>query len=104
MYAVIKTGGKQYKVSEGDTVRVEKLAGDIGTAIALEQVLMLVDGDKIEIGAPFVESARVEATVTSQGRGPKVTIVKFRRRKHYRKQMGHRQAYTELKITGIRTA
>ena len=104
MYAVIKTGGKQYKVSEGDTVRVEKLARDTGTAIALEQVLMLVDGDHVEIGSPFVEGARVEATVTSQGRGPKVTIIKFRRRKHYRKQMGHRQAYTELKITGIRTA
>lgn len=104
MYAVIKMGGKQYKVSEGGTVRVERLEGEAGTAVTIEQVLMLVDGDKVEIGTPFVEGASVEATVTSQGRGPKIHIVKFKRRKHYRKQMGHRQAYTELKITGIRTA
>ncbi len=103
MYAVIKMGGKQYKVSEGETVRVERLEGEAGTAVAIKEVLMVVDGDSIATGTPFVEGATVEATVTAQGRGPKITIVKFKRRKHYRKQMGHRQAYTELKITGIRT-
>ena len=102
MYAVIKTGGKQYKVSAGDTVHVERLSGEIGTTLTLNHVLMLTDGDTIEIGTPLVEGATVEATVAAHGRGPKVTIVKFRRRKHYRKQRGHHQDYTELRITGIK--
>jgi large subunit ribosomal protein L21 len=104
MYAVIRTGGKQYKVSAGDTVHVERLSGEIGTILTLNHVLLLTDGDQIEIGTPLVEGATVEATVTAHGRGPKVTIVKFRRRKHYRKQMGHRQDYTALRITGIKGA
>jgi large subunit ribosomal protein L21 len=101
MYAVIKTGGKQYKVQEGDTIRVEKLEGSEGDNIKLDTVLMLTDGDKVTVGTPLVEGASVSATVKSQGRGEKIKIIKFKRRKQYRKQMGHRQAYTELAITGI---
>lgn len=101
MYAVIKTGGKQYKVQEGDTIRVEKLEGSEGDNIKLDTVLMLTDGDKVTVGTPLVEGASVSATVKSQGRGEKIKVIKFKRRKQYRKQMGHRQAYTELAITGI---
>jgi large subunit ribosomal protein L21 len=101
MYAVIKTGGKQYKVSEGQSLQVEKLLADEGTSISLGDVLMVVDGDNTKVGTPFIAGATVEAEVTAHGRGEKIKIVKFRRRKHYRKQMGHRQSYTELKITGI---
>jgi large subunit ribosomal protein L21 len=101
MYAVIKTGGKQYKVQEGDTIRVEKLEGSEGDDIKLDEVLMLTDGDKVTVGTPLVQGASVSATVKAQGRGKKITIIKFKRRKHYRKQAGHRQAYTELAITGI---
>ena len=102
MYAVIKTGGKQYKVQEGDTIKVEKLDGKEGDSIELDQVLMLADGDKVTLGQPLVEGATVSATVKAQGKGKKIRIIKFKRRKHYRKQMGHRQAYTELAITGIK--
>jgi large subunit ribosomal protein L21 len=101
MYAVIKTGGKQYKVSEGQTLKVEKIAADEGAKIEIDQVLMVADGDNIKVGAPLVEGGKVMATVKSHGRGKKVEIIKFRRRKHHRKQMGHRQSYTELEITGI---
>ena len=101
MYAVIKTGGKQYRVTEGETLKVEKLDVEEGAAVEFDQVLMIADGDQIQVGAPYVEGARVTATVQAQGRGPKVLIVKFRRRKHYRKTQGHRQSYTELKIGGI---
>jgi len=101
MYAVIKTGGKQYKVSEGATLKVEKIAADEGAKIELDQVLMVVDGDNVKVGSPLVEGGKVTATVKSHGRGKKVEIIKFRRRKHHRKQMGHRQSYTELEITGI---
>ncbi len=101
MYAVIKTGGKQYRVTEGNVLRVEKLLAEAGSTIEIDQVLMIANGDDIKIGAPLVAGGKVMATVNSHGRGDKVRIVKFRRRKHSRKQMGHRQAYTELKITGI---
>jgi large subunit ribosomal protein L21 len=101
MYAVIKSGGKQYRVAEGQTLRVEKLAADAGSDIELNEVLLVGSGGDIKIGAPFVKGSKVMATVTGHGRGDKVHIVKFRRRKHYRKQMGHRQDYTELKITSI---
>ena len=101
MYAVIKTGGKQYKVSQGATLKVEKIAADEGANIELDQVLMVVDGDKVTVGAPLVDGGKVTATIKSHGRGKKVEIIKFRRRKHHRKQMGHRQSYTELEITGI---
>jgi large subunit ribosomal protein L21 len=101
MYAVIKTGGKQYKVSEGQTLKVEKIAADEGAKIEIDQVLMVADGDNIKVGAPLLAGGKVTATIKSHGRGKKVDIVKFRRRKHHRKQMGHRQSYTELEITGI---
>lgn len=101
MYAVIQTGGKQYRVSEGDTLKVEKLAADAGTDLELDQVLMVADGDDVRVGRPFVEGGRVTATVKGHGRAKKVYILKFRRRKHHLKRQGHRQWFTELKITGI---
>ena len=101
MYAVIVSGGKQYRVSEGDVLRVESLPAEEGSTIELEKVLMVANGDDVKVGVPVVDGAKVTATVQSHGRGDKIKIVKFRRRKHSRKQMGHRQNYTELKITGI---
>ncbi|MDH5300201.1 MAG: 50S ribosomal protein L21 [Gammaproteobacteria bacterium] len=101
MYAVIKTGGKQYRVTEGQTIRVEKLETEKGSTIDLNEVLMVADGEAIKIGTPFVAGSKVSAEVTAHGRADKITIIKFRRRKHHRKQMGHRQYFTELKITGI---
>jgi large subunit ribosomal protein L21 len=101
MYAVIKTGGKQYRVSQGDTIEVETLPGEEGAAVEIRDVLMLADGENVNVGAPFVEGACVEAKIISHGRGPKIKIVKFRRRKHYRKQQGHRQNFTQLQITNI---
>ena len=101
MYAVIKTGGKQYRVIEGQTLRVEKLVAEEGAIIELDQVLMVGEGEQVTVGAPFIAGSKVTATVKAQGRGKKVEIIKFRRRKHHRKQMGHRQSYTELQFTGI---
>ena len=101
MYAVIETGGKQYRVSEGQTVYVEKLDVEPGATIDLDKVLMVSDGSSVNIGTPYVSGGKVSATVEKHGRGDKVRIIKFRRRKHYRKQMGHRQYFTALKITGI---
>ena len=102
MYAVIKTGGKQYRVAEGDVLRVEKLDAEQGATVNFDDVLLIAKGDDIKVGTPNVAGAKVTATVEAHGRGPKVTIIKFRRRKHHRKQMGHRQSYTELQITGIK--
>ena len=101
MYAVIVTGGKQYRVAEGDVVRVEKLPVAEGGAVEIDKVLMVTSGDDVKVGAPYLEGGKVTATVAAHGRGDKIKIIKFRRRKHSRKQMGHRQDYTELKITGI---
>ncbi len=101
MYAVIKSGGKQHRVVEGETLKVELLNAEPGQAITIEDVLMVVNGDNIQIGAPVVAGAKVLAEVVRHGRHEKVRIVKMRRRKHYRKQQGHRQYFTELKITGI---
>lgn len=101
MYAVIKTGGKQYRVVAGEKIKVEKLVGDVGTKVTLDQILMLADGDKVTIGSPIVKGASIQATVLSHGRGDKVMIFKFRRRKHYRKTQGHRQSYTEIQIGDI---
>jgi large subunit ribosomal protein L21 len=101
MYAVIQTGGKQYRVSEGDTLKVEKLGAEEGAAVELDKVLMVADGDDIKVGTPYVDGGKVTATVKSHGRGKKVNIVKFKRRKHHLKRQGHRQWYTELEITGI---
>jgi large subunit ribosomal protein L21 len=101
MYAVIETGGKQYKVAEGDVIKVEKLDID-GEAVDFDKVLLISDGaDKVVLGTPYVEGGKVSAKVTSQGRHRKVEIIKFRRRKHSMKRQGHRQHYTELEITGI---
>jgi large subunit ribosomal protein L21 len=101
MYAVIKTGGKQYRVSRGDTLKVEKLEAGEGDAVEFDQVLMVGEGADVKVGTPYVEGSRVSARVKSQGRGHKVEIIKFRRRKHHMKRMGHRQDYTEVEITGI---
>ena len=101
MFAVIKTGGKQYRVSQGDKLRVESLDVAEGASVNLDQVMMVGEGDKVTVGEPVITGASVTAKVISNGRGKKIDIVKFRRRKHYRRQMGHRQNYTELEITGI---
>jgi large subunit ribosomal protein L21 len=101
MYAVIKTGGKQFKVSEGDTLKVEKLSTEVGKALNINSVLTLVDGDKVTIGKPVVKGASVDATIISHGKGDKVKIFKMNRRKGYRKSQGHRQSYTEIKIDKI---
>ena len=104
MYAVIKTGGKQYRVTEGETLRVEKLTAEVGEAIDISEVLMVANGDDIKIGAPYVEGGKVSASIKSHGRGDKIRIIKFRRRKHHMKRQGHRQSYTELQITGIQAS
>lgn len=101
MYAVIKTGGKQYCVREGDVLRVEKLEADVDSDISFEEVLMVGDGDNVTTGAPLVGGAAVSATVKSQARDRKVKILKFKRRKNYKRTAGHRQHYTEVVITGI---
>ncbi len=101
MYAVIKTGGKQYRVVEGETLKIETLAGEVGSAIVLDQVLMVGAGDKISVGQPLLSGAKVKATIVANGRHDKVTIFKMRRRKHYQKHQGHRQNYTEIRIDGI---
>ena len=100
MYAVIKTGGKQYRVKQGDRLRVEKLAGDVGGNVTLDEVLM-IGGEKVVVGTPQVKGAKVTAEIVAQDRDKKVIIFKFRRRKNYRRKRGHRQPFTELKITGI---
>lgn len=104
MYAVIVTGGKQYRVMQGETLRVEKLEADVNSAVEIDQVLLLGEGEKITVGAPLVNGAKVTAKVKSHGRADKVHIIKFRRRKHYRKQQGHRQHYTEIEIAAISAA
>lgn len=101
MYAVFQSGGKQHRVSEGQTLRLEKLDVETGANVEFDSVLMVANGEEITIGAPLVAGGKVTAEVVKHGRGDKVKIVKFRRRKHSRKQMGHRQWFTELKITGI---
>jgi large subunit ribosomal protein L21 len=101
MFAVIKTGGKQYRVAAGDKLKVEKLPGDVGSEVLLDQVLMVGEGAAIKVGAPLVAGAAVRATVVGHGKADKVTIFKLRRRKHYKKSQGHRQQYTEIQITGI---
>ena len=101
MYAVFATGGKQYRAAPGDVLKIEKLDVAAGDVISFDKVLLVSDGDQITVGTPQVEGAKVEAKVVSHGRATKILVVKFRRRKHHRKQMGHRQHYTEVQITGI---
>ena len=101
MYAVIKTGGKQYKVSVGDKLKVEQIPADIDSKIELSEVLMIADGDAVKVGTPLVTGAKVTATVVAHGRGEKIRIFKMRRRKHYQKHQGHRQNFTEIRIDAI---
>ena len=101
MYAVIQTGGKQYRVKSGEQVKVESLAAAVGAAVSFDRVLMLGEGDGVQVGAPFLAGAKVKATVVAQGRGEKVRIFKLRRRKHYAKTQGHRQSFTEVRIDEI---
>ena len=101
MYAVIKTGGKQYKVAPGEKLKVEQIPADVGAEVVLDQVLMIGEGESVRLGQPTVAGATVKATVVAQGRGDKVRIFKMRRRKNYHRTQGHRQNYTELKIDSI---
>jgi len=101
MYAVVKTGGKQYRVSAGEKLKIEQIPADIGAEIVLDQVLLVADGDNLKMGRPLVTGATVQAKVLAQGRHDKVRIFKMRRRKHYQKHQGHRQNFTEIEITGI---
>ncbi|KXI21514.1 50S ribosomal protein L21 [Photobacterium sanguinicancri] len=101
MYAVFQSGGKQHRVSEGQTLRLEKLDAETGANVEFDSVLLVANGEEVTVGAPFVAGGKVTAEVVTHGRGDKIKVVKFRRRKHSRKQMGHRQWFTEVKITGI---
>ena len=101
MYAVIQTGGKQYRVTAGEKLKIERIAGEVGQEITLDRVLLVADGEALRMGAPLVAGARVKAKVLKHGRGEKVRIFKLNRRKHYRRSQGHRQNYTEIEILGI---
>ena len=102
MYAVIVSGGKQHRVKEGETLKLEKLEVETGGSVDFDRVLLVADGDKVQVGAPVVDGAKVTAEVVSHGRHDKIQIIKFRRRKHSMKRQGHRQWFTEVKITGIK--
>ena len=101
MYAVIKTGGKQYRVAAGEKLKIDQLPAEVGAEIVLDHVLLVADGDNLKMGRPLVSGASVQAKVLTQGRHDKVRIFKLRRRKHYQKHQGHRQNFTEIEITGI---
>ena len=101
MYAIIKTGGKQYRVEAGLKLKIEQIQADIGSELSIDEVLMVADGDNISVGKPLLSGASVQATVLEQGRHDKIRIFKMKRRKHYQKHQGHRQNYTEIQITGI---
>lgn len=101
MYAVVATGGKQYKVAEGDVLRIEKIPGEIGDTVSIDDVLMVADGDQVDIGRPRVENAAVNARIVEQGKGKKVLVFKYKRRKRYRRMKGHRQPFTAIKIDNI---
>jgi large subunit ribosomal protein L21 len=101
MYAVIKTGGKQYKVAAGEKIKVEQIAADVGQEVVIDQVLAVGNGADLQVGSPLVAGASVKATVVAQGKHDKVHIFKMRRRKHYKKSQGHRQTYTELQIDAV---
>ena len=101
MYAVFKTGGKQYRATTGDILKVEKIEAEKGATVELDQVLMVGEGEDVKVGAPYLEGGKVTATVVDHGRHKKIKVIKFKRRKSYRKQMGHRQYFTQIEITGI---
>jgi len=102
MYALIKTGGKQYRVAEGDTLRVEKIEGEVGEVVEFEEVLMIANGERVEIGRPMLKDSKVVGEIVEQGKGEKIIVFKSKRRKGYRKKQGHRQQYTALRIKEIR--
>ena len=101
MYAVFKTGGKQYRATTGDVIKVEKIEAEKGATVELDQVLMVGEGEDVKVGTPYLEGGKVTATVVDHGRREKIKVIKFKRRKNHRKQMGHRQYFTQLEITGI---
>lgn len=101
MYAVIKTGGKQYRVASGETLKIETLAADVGSTVSFGEVLLVGEGESVKVGAPTVAGGMVKAEVLAHGRGDKIRIIKHRRRKHYHKEQGHRQNFTQVKITEI---
>ena len=101
MYAVIKSGGKQYRVASGEKLRVELLSADVGAAVSFDEVVAVGEGDSLKVGTPLVSGAKVKATVLAHGRGDKVKVFKLRRRKHYQKTQGHRQSYTEVRVDDI---
>jgi len=101
MYAVIQSGGKQYKVNEGDILKVEKLSGEAGDKLSLDQVLIISDGEMLKVGSPLVAGAKVMVEVIEQGRGKKITVYKYKKRKNYRRKQGHRQAFTKIKVDKI---
>ncbi|MDJ0803362.1 MAG: 50S ribosomal protein L21 [Desulfobacterales bacterium] len=101
MYAVVKTGGKQYRVQEGDVLRVEKLAGDVGSEIAFDDVLLFSDGENLQVGTPNLDNIAVTGRIVEQDKAPKIIVFKYKRRKRYRRKQGHRQPYTAVKIDSI---
>ena len=102
MFAVIESGGKQHRVEEGEILRLEKLAAGPGETVTFDRVLLIAQGDDIKVGKPFVDGGEVTAEVVGEGRGEKITVIKFKRRKNYHRKQGHRQSYTEVRVTGIR--
>ncbi len=103
MYAVIATGGKQYKVTEGDVLRIEKIAGEVGDAVTLDKVLMVTNGEQVDVGRPVIEDAAVNARIVEQGKAKKILVFKYKRRKGYRRKQGHRQPFTAIRIDNIVT-
>jgi large subunit ribosomal protein L21 len=101
MYAVINTGGKQYKVQQGETLRIEKIAGEVGSKVTFDKVLMVADGENIRVGQPVIETAAVQAIIVEQDKAKKILVFKYKRRKRYRRKQGHRQPYTAIRIDGI---
>ncbi len=101
MYAVVHTGGKQYKVEKGETLRIEKIPGEVGSAVTFDKVLMVADGEEIRVGQPVLENAKVLASIIEQDKAKKVLVFKYKRRKRYRRKQGHRQPYTAIRIDGI---
>ena len=101
MYAVIKTGGKQYRVAEGDEIKLEKLNGDIGDSVTFDQVLLTSDGEIVNVGTPFLEGSKVEGRILAQGKSRKIVVFKYKRRKGYRRKRGHRQVFTQVKIENV---
>lgn len=104
MYAVFESGGKQHRIQKGDVIRVEKLAAEMGETLSFDQILLIGEGDSVKVGEPFVKGAQVVVEVVAQGRGEKITIIKFKRRKNYRRKQGHRQDYTAIKVVDIKAA